>query len=408
MDGNFEGVPLGIGGLVQRTAPISPGDCCGDVYQMFLAEEDLLALAVVDSGGIPVGMVNRQELHVTLAGRFGWALYERKPISELMDREPFMVEAAIPFTPLSELIMTQRPSALLSGFIVTKNGKYAGMGTALAVLQMAVDISTKRAEDLARAHARAEDASRAKTLFLANMSHELRTPLNAIIGFSDIMKQRVFGGLGSDHYEQYANDINSSGHHLLELIDGILDISKVESGKLEPEFEVVNLEDILKYCMRYFTVTALDADVSLTLQSPEEAVFVWADSKMFRQIMLNLISNALKFTDPGGRVTVSVVCEQTAARVSVKDNGIGIAAENMSKVMEPFGQVDGELNRRYDGTGLGLPLAKALTKAQGGQFELNSKLGEGTLVTFTMPRAPIQGGFGAMPKEGRRKSMQNQ
>lgn len=377
---------MGIGGLVEEVAPISPADHCGDVHQRFVDEEDLLALPVVNSDQVPVGMVNRHELLVKLADRFGWALYERKPIVDLMDDQPLLVDAAMPFIPLSEMIVTQRPSALLSGFIVTQNGKYAGLGTALAVLKMAVDISTKRAEDLQRAHARAQDANHAKSLFLANMSHELRTPLNAIIGFSDIMKQRVFGSLGSEFYEQYVHDINSSGHHLLELIDDILDISKVEAGKLEPVPEVIDLSETLQSSLRYFTVTAANADVELVSNISDDGIRIRADRRMLRQVLLNLVSNAIKFTDAGGTVTVLAESGQSEVRITVQDDGIGIAPENIPKVMEPFGQVDSAINRRYDGTGLGLPLANALAKAQGGEFTLESALGEGTTAAFTLPR----------------------
>lgn len=387
VDGNLETGPVGIGGLVEEVAPISPADHCGDVHQRFVEVDDLLALAVVDTANIPVGMVNRHELQLRLADRFGWALFERKPIADLMDDRPFMVDAAVPFMTLSEMMVTQRPSALLSGFIVTQNGKYAGIGTTLAVLKMSVDLSTKRAEDLQQAHARAQDANHAKNLFLANMSHELRTPLNAIIGFSDVMKQRVFGALGSDFYEQYVHDINSSGHHLLELIEDILDISKVEAGKLEPTPEVIDLSETIQSCLRYFSVTAENADVDLILDIPDDRIYIRADKRMFRQILLNLVSNAVKFTDAGGTVTVSAESGPSEVKICIKDEGIGIAPENITKVMEPFGQVDSALNRRYDGTGLGLPLASALAKAQGGEFMLESMLGEGTTAAFTLPRA---------------------
>lgn len=386
VDGNFESAADGVGRLVNRVAPIAPTDYCGDVHHRFLADPDLLALAVVDDQNVPVGLVNRQELQVRLADRFGWALYERKPVSVVMEEEPFSVDASIAFDPLSRLIISQRPSALMSGFIVTENGRYAGLGTALAVLQMAADRSAARARELERAHSRAEEANRAKSLFLANMSHELRTPLNAIIGFSDLMKNRIFGQLGSDQYDQYAQDINTSGHHLLELIDGILDLSKVEAGKLDPVFEPVDVGELLGECLRYFTVAGAEAGVSLEIDIPELPVCITADRRMLRQVLLNLISNALKFTEAGGQVTVSVMVRDGAAVIRVNDTGIGIAPEDMSKVMEPFGQVEGGLNRRFDGTGLGLPLSEALVTVLEGSLSIESTVGVGTAVTISLPR----------------------
>lgn len=218
------------------------------------------------------------------------------------------------------------------------------------------------------------------------MSHELRTPLNAIIGFSDLMRQGVFGELGAVRYEQYATDINSSGHHLLEMIDGILDISKIEAGKFEPDFERLDLQEIVSASVRYFSVAVAQAGVTLSVQPSTGLTNVRADQKMVRQILLNLVSNALKFTGTGGAITIVITSMSDCAQVAVSDTGIGIAAADIPQVMEPFGQVDSGLNRRHGGTGLGLPLASALTVAQGGSFDIDSEVGKGTTVSFTIPR----------------------
>ena len=385
MDGSLGRSFEGIGRLVRRVAPVSPSDKCGEVHQRFQADEALQAIAVVDRAGIAVGLVNRQQLQVRFADRFGWALYERKPVIEVMDPDPFIVDIAIPFEPLSLQFINQGTPALLSGFIVTAEGRYAGLGTALDVLTMAVDRASARAEEPEDARLQAEAASRAKSRFLANMSHELRTPLNAIIGFSDLMQQSVFGGLGNERYDEYANDINSSGHHLLQMIDEILDISKIEAGKFEPDFESLDIRELVNSSVRYFSVAVAQAGVTLNAEIDPGLEPVWADRRMVRQILLNLVSNAVKFTNAGGVVGVAVEALPDCARIVISDSGIGIAAEDIPRALEPFGQVDSGLDRRYGGTGLGLPLASALTVAQGGMFDIDSEVGKGTRVAFTLP-----------------------
>ena len=385
MDGSLGRSFEGIGRLVRRVAPVSPSDKCGEVHQRFQADEALQAIAVVDRAGIAVGLVNRQQLQVRFADRFGWALYERKPVIEVMDPDPFIVDIAIPFEPLSLQFINQGTPALLSGFIVTAEGRYAGLGTALDVLTMAVDRASARAEEPEDARLQAEAASRAKSRFLANMSHELRTPLNAIIGFSDLMQQSVFGGLGNERYDEYANDINSSGHHLLQMIDEILDISKIEAGKFEPDFESLDIRELVNSSVRYFSVAVAQAGVTLNAEIDPGLEPVWADRRMVRQILLNLVSNAVKFTNAGGVVGVAVEALPDCARIVISDSGIGIAAEDIPRALEPFGQVDSGLDRRYGGTGLGLPLASALTVAQGGMFDIDSVVGKGTRVAFTLP-----------------------
>ena len=387
-----------IGGVVQRVRPLAMDETCGEAHRRFLENGDLLALAVVDAGKSPVGLVNRQDFFVRLADRYGWALFEKKPITALMDADPLIVDVAVSFDGLGELIVAERPSALLSGFVVTRNGCYAGVGTALSLLRMAVDRSRTREAELERARLKAVAASEAKSRFLANMSHELRTPLNAIIGFSDLMKRQVYGGIGNDRYEQYADDIHGSGIHLLKLINDILDLSKVEAGKLDPRREEVSLQQAVGGTLRLLRKMADDQAVNIGLQVPADLPTVQADPKMVRQILLNLVSNSLKFNRPGGSVLVSAAATPAGARIDVRDSGIGIEPGDIARAMEPFGQVDNGLNRRHDGTGLGLPLTRALVTAQGGDFRIDSRPGVGTTVTFTLPWAGAVADDNAVPR----------
>ncbi len=238
--------------------------------------------------------------------------------------------------------------------------------------------------NLEKAKSFAESQNQEKSMFLANVSHELRTPLNAIIGFSNIIKDEVMGPVGHQQYKEYITDINSSGIHLLSLINDILDYSKAEAHKLELETVDVDLTKTAQNCVRLMQPRANEAKVHLIANVPDRPVILSADPKRMKQIMLNLLSNAVKFTAEAGTVTLTVKEDVLAetVQVSVVDTGIGIAAKDISKAMSPFGQIDSSLSRRYEGTGLGLPLTKKLTDIMGGKFDIQSEVGVGTSITL--------------------------
>ena len=396
MESKRSGDADSIGRLLSRIAPVRVSETCGSVQRRFAENADLLTVAVVDGRGVPVGLLNRHDLFVKLADRFGWALYEKKRVTALMDPAPLIVESDVHFEDISQLIIAERPSALLTGFIVTEGGRYRGVGTALSLMQMTVAKAEARNVELERAREAAVAASGAKSRFLANMSHELRTPLNAIIGFSDMIGRQVYGSLGDGRYRQYADDIQASGLHLLQVINDILDLSKVEAGKLHPRFEEVDLFELLCGTVRMFETDALAAGLSVECGVPPDLPAVRADPKMVRQIMNNLISNAVKFTEPGGVVSVQGADRDGYACIVVRDSGIGIEPEQLPLVIEPFGQVDNGLNRRYNGTGLGLPLTRALVLAHGGTFRIESRKDVGTSVFFTLPCVDSKGAVEAL------------
>jgi signal transduction histidine kinase len=247
----------------------------------------------------------------------------------------------------------------------------------------------KRAEEAVyAAKEAAEIANRVKSEFLATMSHELRTPLNAIIGFSEVMMSEIFGPVSSDKYREYANDIHVSGQHLLELINDILDISKVESGMDELHEEDVDIPVVADSVLRLVWQRAEKHGVKLNLEISDEPSGLRADNRKLKQILVNLLSNAIKFTEAGGEVTLKIWCDSDSGYIfQIVDTGIGMSPEDIPKALSQFGQIDSNLSRQYQGTGLGLPLTKGLVQLHGGHLDLQSQVGVGTTVTIRFPAA---------------------
>jgi len=245
--------------------------------------------------------------------------------------------------------------------------------------------------DLRAAMDQADFANRSKSEFLANMSHELRTPLNAIIGFAQVLRDEMFGALGNTRYRDYAADINDSGQHLLDLINDILDLSKVESGKVELYEDDIEVAALLRSALNMVQERAASGGVALETKVPDGLPALYADERKLKQILVNLLSNAVKFTKPGGVVTLRTWCDVHSGYLfQIQDTGIGMAQEDVPKALSPFGQVDSALNRQYQGTGLGLPLSKTLAELHGGILDLQSEPGVGTTVTLRLPAARLR------------------
>jgi len=249
----------------------------------------------------------------------------------------------------------------------------------------------KKAEhELLRAKEAAEMANRTKGDFLATMSHELRTPLNAIIGFSELILQQVFGPIGHDNYRDYIQNIHESGNHLLTIINDILDVSKAEAGMIDLYEEEVDLREVIASGMRLIGPRAREGMIALKTDFAEPLSMVTADARRLKQILINLLSNAVKFTPAGGTITVEAWAQPgVGAGFRVIDTGIGIAKDDQPRMLEPFTQVESGLSRKHEGTGLGLPLCRALIELHGGSLSLESDLGAGTAITVTLPDSRI-------------------
>jgi signal transduction histidine kinase len=242
------------------------------------------------------------------------------------------------------------------------------------------------AENLTRALDAAAAASQAKSQFLATMSHELRTPLNAIIGFSELLKGELFGPLGDARYKGYVNDVHRSGKHLLSLVNDVLDFSKIDAGHLTLQEDQIDIGETLTTSLRMIEGQAASTGVILENEIANDLPILRADERRVRQILLNLLSNAVKFTQRGGRVRlIAFTDDDNEFIVQVADTGIGMAPEDIPRALERFGQLDSDLNRKYEGTGLGLPLTKKLAELHGGRLEIESALCVGTKVTVAFP-----------------------
>ena len=290
----------------------------------------------------------------------------------------------------------------------TKDGGYVSVGTDITALKTheeklvhsekrlmatVADLraSQQRLAELAEKYAeektRAEEANQAKSKFLANISHELRTPLNAIIGFSEIMESGMFGPLGAEKYHEYCSDIRGSGQYLLEVINDILDMSKIEAGRIRLDFEDLSIDTLLNEAMRVVAARAQNKQLQLSARiSPE--LRLRADRRALKQIALNLLSNAVKFTPVGGRVTVRGRATDHCITLAIADTGIGIAKDALARLGRPFEQVESQLTKSHQGSGLGLAISKSLVELHGGRMRIRSTLGKGTLVVVRLPLEP--------------------
>jgi signal transduction histidine kinase len=242
-------------------------------------------------------------------------------------------------------------------------------------------IERKRIEtQLVEAKKAAEAADRAKTDFLANMSHELRTPLNAIIGFSSMMSMELRGP-----HKEYAEDIHQSGRHLLDVINDILDLSKISVGKFDIDADTLSLPAVVEDCVHMVRMKAEAAGLQMIVEVPSDLPLLCADERIIKRILLNLLSNAPKFTEQGHVRVAAWLAPDNGISLKVEDTGIGIAASALPRLMRPFVQIDGSLSRKYEGTGLGLSLVKSMVELHGGNIELASELGVGTTVSFHFP-----------------------
>lgn len=287
-----------------------------------------------------------------------------------------------------EFRMKRKDGAVIHALVSAATVHFQGRRALLIGIQ---DVTARRkeAEALRDARDQATAASRSKSEFLANMSHELRTPLNAIIGFSEALERELFGPVGNPRYREYAEDIHDSGVHLLSLINDILDLSKIEAGHFKLHEDETELDHIVEAATRIVRHRAQQANIEIECNLPSPAIVLVADERALKQVLINLVSNAVKFSPDRSLVRIDAQLTSEHLRISVADQGAGIAAEDIPRALTPFTQLDGSLSRAHEGTGLGLPLARHLTDLHDGELSIESTLGEGTIVHIDLPLSRI-------------------
>lgn len=318
---------------------------------------------------------------------------DRAVVAAALDRARHGLQAQVTFA----------PRAALDRRVTVALRRLDGADDTVRLIAQAFDGTPQFAREsgLESARAEAEAQNAGKTRFLANMSHELRTPLNAVLGFSDIMRQRLFGPL-PDRYADYADSIHEAGGHLLDLINDVLDVSKIEAERYELSMERFDAREVVSAAIALVRLSATDKGVNLNGVLPNEAVMVDADRRALKQMTLNLLSNAIKFTHAGGSITVTADAIGPYLEVVVADTGVGVAPEDLRRLGRPFEQAGGA-EQRAQGTGLGLSLVRALSELHGGRMSIDSTLGEGTAVTVRLPvvslvrAAPPEGGAEIIP-----------
>jgi two-component system cell cycle sensor histidine kinase PleC len=388
-DFDKDGGHLTAGMLATRTPAISPRTSCGETFEWFVKHPGVPAVAIVDEQtGEICGLINRFIFFARYARQYAPELFRKKSILKLANLAPLVVDQDVTVADLGATLLTENPEALIECFVVTRRGRYLGIGTGEALLRDKVRLLQAREQELSRALKAETRANSAKSDFLALMSHELRTPLNAIIGFSEVLGTEMLGPLGHPRYREYANDVHGAGRHLLALINDILDLSKAAAGKFELNCEEIAPADIIEECLKLTRGKAHEGKLRLNAELAPGLPNLMVDRLRFKQVLLNLCSNAIKFTPPGGHVRLTAdQTEDGSFLLSVRDTGIGMTAEQIPLALEPFRQISSPFARNIEGTGLGLALVKALVEGHDGVLAIESEVGKGTVVKIILPPA---------------------
>ena len=374
--------------IAPHIPPVSPHTLGAEIYDRFQREADTLAIAVVDDGGLPVGLVERNAFLVLMAAQHGHALWSKRPASHMMKRDPVIADGDVTVAEFCGRVLAERPSELLHGFIVTCAGRYAGVGTTLALLQASAAATASHAEEMRRMAWEAGEALATKGRFLAVMSHEIRTPLNGVLAVAEILKRKA----RQPDLAPFIDTILDSGGALLRLLNDALDLSRAEASGLELDEAPVAAARLLDDAAGLWAAQAelKGLTVRATYEGPGD-LWVLADGVRLRQVLNNLVGNALKFTREGGvevRLTARVEGDYVRLAGEVADTGPGVPADRLEAIFAPFQQTDEGV--RHGGAGLGLAVCRQIVERMHGTIAARPKPDPGALFAFevTLHRLP--------------------
>jgi signal transduction histidine kinase/CheY-like chemotaxis protein len=369
--------------IAPHIPPVTPDTTGAEVYQRFQLEPDVLAIAVVDPDGRPLGLLERNAFLVLMAAQHGYALWSKRPVSHVMKRDPVVADGDVTVAEFCGRALAERPSELLHGFIVTCGGRYAGVGTTLALLQASAAAAATHAEAMSRLAAEARDALDAKGRFLAVMSHEIRTPLNGVLAVAEILKRKS----RQADLAPFITTILESGGTLLRLLNDALDLSRAEAAGLDLDEAPIAVAQILDEVEGLWSAQAELKGLAFTARYEGPAdLWVLADSVRLRQVLNNLVGNAVKFTAQGSvelRLEARAEGEYVRLRGQVSDTGPGIPADRLEAVFAPFAQTD--FGARGGGAGLGLAVCRQIVERMHGSIAAHPKAGPGALIAFDAP-----------------------
>lgn len=371
-----------------------------------MADRGIGTVLVTDAGGKLVGIVSERDIVRSIAdrGEQSFSLCAGDLMTRSLitcTRETSIADALAPMSRNGIRHLPVIGNDGIVGLISIRdilNHRAQSLESDIASLTLA-------AEEVRQAKEKAEISDRAKTEFLANMSHELKTPLNAVIGFSEMMAGEVLGPIGTPQYREYAQEICASGRHLAEIVNDILDVSRLEANAVEVQDQHIRIEHIVASSLRLVTDRARESDILLSVSVPSDLPLLIADQRMIKQMVNNLLTNAVKFTPHGGKVSItSIYTPEGGTEIAVRDNGCGIPADMLDKVTLPFHQADASLGRKHEGTGLGLALVNSMMSLHGGRLVLESEPGAGTTAILQFPAERVardSGGSHHEPTESR-------
>jgi len=377
---------IDIAAIAYAAKTLAPDSTCADARDRFAADATLRAIPVLDGNGAPVGIVYRHPFLLALLQGSSKAIDAKRPIATLMDRRPTVLERQLEVSQLCKRALADERDPAITSCIVVDKGRYVGIAGFGGLLRVVTDHLRKLTLNAEQAEHEADAAAEEKSRFLANITHELRTPLNGVIGFGQLLQRKPHGPLGAAEYKLYVTDIVDSGLHLLDIINDILDLSKIEAGHLNLDESFIDLRELAGRSLRMVATLAAQKDIKLASSVSGPKWTVRADERRLRQSLVNLLSNAIKFSSTGQQVAIGLGFDDDWLWLEVRDQGCGIADSDLHRLFKPFSQIQSAQHKAETGTGLGLTITSALMQAHDGEVTLDSQLGVGTRARLKLPK----------------------